>query len=528
MLISSANQGTNPSQNEHSGYRVQSENGTVLGQTIYQQRNESLTCTKNQEEGTVLCQDNTISKNSETITVASELKVFHVPGDFPTLGNAFEYLSTTKQPEPTEGYKIVLKNGNHCLGTDLGSSCSNSKHRKCDGNIVKKLIIEAESWVSTMSHGYIQGTGLSDMAIACVFDQYPDEESGLGPWDLEICGSRITVRGSKNPDFSGLECDDDLFFRTKTGTVLCHKVERASCNSIFIKGCFGTSFNKSGCPEEGEGFWIGNRTHVQMKGKRRVQTQDRLEWVGINLAADRCDPLTTGATSGSYQIRYCNTEHVIKAVGRADNLYPNVHQGTLSRGVGDNGINLYQSFLGCQSRYFGQGSAETLMGSVFSGNKIGMQLQGGSKIGGAGSSFLQCEIGCESTGSILDYAGCRIWRCNVGLSGLTAHFHSINRNVESLIQTDFPIFVQCGIALRIDDKGHGKSETIRTSENEIDLRIDGKDFPNLNSYPSGNFETKASAIYYEKHIEEKSHKNKCHKKKCHKKKCTKKKCQKEH
>ena len=35
---------------------------------------------------------------------------------------------------------------------------------------------------------------------------------------------------------------------------------------------------------------------------------------------------------------------------------------------------------------------------------------------------------------------------------------------------------------------------------------------------SGNFEDKASAIYYEEHVEEKSHKNTRHKKKCHKKK----------
>ena len=496
MLIHPANQGTNPSQ----------------------EGNDSSTLSNFQGNGTALCQDNTINSNSETITVASGLKVFRVPGDFNTLGDVFKHISTTRQPEPTEGYKIVLKKGKHRLNTDLGSGCSGSKCGKCDKNIVKNLTIESESWVSTMSHGYIQGTGLADMAISSVFDQHADEESGLGPWDLEICGSRITVRGGKNPDFGGLECGDDLFFRTKTGTVICHKVKRASGNSIFIKGHFETSQDESGCPEEGEGFWIGNRTRVEMIGNRRVQTQDRLEWVGINLAADKNDNLATGATSGSYQMRHCNTEHVIKAIGMADNLYPNVHQGTISRGVGSNGINLYQSFLGCQARYFGQGTSETLMGSVFSGNKVGMQLQGGSKIGGAGSSFLMCEIGCENTGSILDYAGCRMWRCNVGLSGLTAHFHSINRNVESLIQTDFPIFVQCGVALRMDDKGHGKSETIRTSANDVDLRIDGKDYPVLNSYSSGNFEDKASAIYYEEHVEEKSHKNTRHKKKCHKKK----------
>nr|QBK91126.1 MAG: beta-helix protein [Pithovirus LCPAC202] len=519
MLIHHTNTSSNTSSNVSSNSGLQSENGTESKYTIYSQQNGSFTSAGQQNGGIDLLNGNTIANNTKMITVASGTKVLHVPGDFPTLGDAFKYLSTTEQPEPTGGYKIVLKSGNHSLGTDLGSGCTELSNGKCVGNIVKKLTIQAESWVSTMSHGYIQGTGLSDMAITQVFNQYSDNESGLGPWDLEICGSRITVSGEKNPDFGGLVCDDDLFFRTKTGTLICHKVERASCNSIFIKGCFEIETNKSGCPEEGEGFWIGNRSRVKMRGNRRVQTQDRLEWVGINLIADESHPLTTGATSGAYQMRHCNTANIIKAVGRADNLYPNVHQGTISRGVGSNGINLYQSFLGCQSRYFGQGSAETLMGSVFSGSKIGMQLQGGSKIGGAGSSFLQCEIGCESTGSILDYAGCRLWRCDVGLSGLTAHFHSINRNVESLIETDFPIFVQCGVALRFDDKGHGKSETIRTSENDVDLRIDGKDYPKLNGYTSGNFEDKASAIYYEEHVEEKSHKEKCRKKKRSKKQC---------
>ena len=526
MLVHYSNQGKNPCPEGCSCSKCQSENKSEPRCTTSCQKDETFPPPRPQKKGSDVCHGDVTAHNVKAVTVSSGPKVFHVPGDFPTLGDTFKYLSTTDQPEPTEGYKIILKNGIHKLGTDLGSGCNQFINGKCVGNIVRNLTIEAQSWTSTMAHGYIQGTGLHDESITCVFDQHADKESGLGPWDLEICGSRITVRGAKNPDFQGLKCDDDLFFRTKTGTILCHKVEKASCNSIFVRGCFGVSTDDCGSPEEGEGFWIGNRARVKMKGSRRVQTQDRLGWVGINLAADECHPLTTGATSGAYQLRSCNTENVIKAIGRANNLYPNVHQGILSRSVGDNGINLYQSFLGSRARYFGQGSAEILLGSVFSGNEIGMQLEGGSKISGAGSSFTKCKVGCESTGSILDYAGCRIWRCDVGLSGLTAHFHSINREIESLIETDSPIFVQCEVALRIDDKGHGKNETIRTTDNDIDLRIDGKDFPNLNSYPSGNFEAKASAIYYDKHIEEKETKKKCHQNKCRKKKCQKKKCQK--
>nr|QBK90763.1 MAG: beta-helix protein [Pithovirus LCPAC201] len=506
-------------------FEKESESQCVTSSQI----NESFPPPAPQKKGADVFHGDVVAHNIKAITVASQPKIFFIPGDFPTLGDAFKFLSTTNQPEPTKGYKIVLKKGTHHVATDLGSGCSRIVNGKCVGNTVKNLTIEAQSWVSTMSHGYIQGTGLHDKAITCVFDQHADKESGLGPWDLEICGSRITVRGSKNPDFRGLECDDDLFFRTKTGTILCHKVEKASCNTIFIRGCFGVETDENGCPEEGEGFWIGNRAHVKMKGTRKVQTQNRLEWIGINLAADECHSLATGATSGAYQLRSCNTENVIKAIGKADNLYPNVHLGTISRSVGDNGINLYQSFLGYRARYFGQGSAELLLGSVFAGNEIGMQLEGGSKIGGSGSSFTKCKVGCESTGSILDYAGCRMWRCDVGLSGLTAHFHSINRGIESLIDTDFPIFVQCDIGLRIDDKGHGKNETIRTSDNNIDLRIDGKDYPNLNSYPSGNLEAKVSAIYYDEHIEEKekkSHEKKSHEKKSHKKKCGKVECRK--
>lgn len=154
---------------------------------------------------------------------------------------------------------------------------------------------------SNVGRGYVHKGAPENMGA--IFNaQFGDGEEGLGPFEIEVKGCRITVRSidcEKDPNFDSLTCDDKLtfFYKSAKGNrKTVHCIEGGNCNNIFLRNPI--KIDDCGCVQRGEGFWIHPNTTLRstLSGKkpqppttgtkitndpRLLQVQERLALRGL-------------------------------------------------------------------------------------------------------------------------------------------------------------------------------------------------------------------------------------------------------
>ena len=423
-------------------------------------------------------------------------------GTFCTIDEAMTRLSkrdeNRRETQPVNGYRVILQHGKHRLKKDYHT----------DINVLR---FEAQSWHPSMGMSYIQGAGHAQGIIADTFQQYDSKVGGLGKWELEVCGSMVTVCGSTNPDFSGLFCGDILYWLNKKGKVNCYTVSKGLCNQIWIQECFNFD-----CIEDGEGFWIGNRVQLEPEGSRLLRVQDRIEYLGItvrpagsgsSISTKAEDEETvregnrflTGADGGYVQFSHGMTNERVSFVGDFDCPQPNIHTSLNHYFPENSGYWVFQSFLGANSKCHIEGSSVSHFGSTYVASQLAAFAFDNGKFASIGSCFMKCTTGVRNWAASTNYYGTMFDSCHCAAEA-ARNGHVTSRN-QSFAGLPPPLFRFCDIAILLLDKAQGDSQTLLTQENGIDLRLDGDDFDSFSDYTSGTQGSQVSSLWFEDHFE---------------------------
>lgn len=445
-------------------------------------------------------ESNLASKKDDNPTCQPPVNIAVGPGgDFEDINDALDFLSKKDNRglnSPTNGYQLILKNGVHRLKTDHHTN-------------INILRLRSQSWHPTMGMSYIQGAGRAQEFIPQFYDQYQKNVGGLGPWKLDVCGKRVTVCGSINPDFSDLVCGDNLFWFNKKDKIICYTVDSAKCNTIWIKQCFDND-----CVTTGEGFWIGNRSTIQVVGSRKLIVQNRLEYLGLtiepagrgmnlntdpdenNLVRDG-DRLITGADAGHNQFHHGFTSNRMSFIGNYDWTSPSVHINLIHCYPSYSGNMLYQSYIGANSKAHIEGANVTHYGSTYLRNMIALYAFNNGSIGSIASCFLKCNIGSRAYSGNVNYYGSMFNGCQLGAEARTGQLAARNLALTGL---EGPLFMNCSTALKLLGQSRSDNQVISTMNNDVDLDLDGQLFSSLSDYTSGSPGAILSILYYEEHV----------------------------
>jgi hypothetical protein len=429
----------------------------------------------------------------------------YVPSDLHrNLAEALASLKSTEDGGPIGGYHIIMRHGRHDLASDFSLPVAN-------------LILEAQSYTPTMANAYFVNHGHSHDIIPDYINYYNKCIGGLGPFKLQTCGDKVTVysgndddchRKQYNPNFGSLCYGDTLHWRKRNGKICCYTIRRADCNSIWIKGCFDKCQ-----PCEGEGFWIGNRTEIRFCGGRRLQlvSGGQLEYRGLHLTISNnrryrgtsdssvtltSEQLVTGAIEGVTQFIHSHMASDLLVLGGMSNLYPCILTSFLRLTPGTSGTALYQGIINpCAQIELDQANMAYL-GALLLGTVQGITTLGSASMSFLGSSAYGNKTAAKILGGTFNYLGTafsnneKAIECDFGdIFSTTGEYHGLAP----------PAFIANELAIVLNNKSSGWSNSIVTVANTTDLTLDGTAFALLSDYISNTPGALFSTLRYLEH-----------------------------
>lgn len=431
--------------------------------------------------GQTLADPNTWPPANRSVGEGTPVRYTHiyVPGDAPNLGAA---LATMR--EDVAGYVVHLQNGTHTLNASFTRD-------------IKYLRIEGD-YAAYKGVGYINGLGQWDKAIR-YNGQYNAEIGGLAPWTVGISGNRITVTGSKNPDFSTVRNGDKLVFFHADGSFTEHTACSGCKNTVTLSESV-TLHNTDGTTrcdvEQGEGFFF--RPHVTLKtaDNTKLTVEGRLEYGGVLFKTN--PTFVTGATGG-----FTETEHSVISgnyvhVGHADWYKPNVVTCQFTVPQSSTGTFFYQSVLGERANVQMYANPPTNYSfAMFVGNAMGLYLTNFGNAATIYTDYFRNDQGALATGgSRHDIRGSRFINNSIGVTSIQNSSLTALTTLEEDSDEVAPFFASNDLAISIDLSNLSNFDTINTSGNINTLRRDGDLFVSLDDYTSGSYGGRYSALTY--------------------------------
>ncbi|MEM5804214.1 MAG: hypothetical protein QW350_05775 [Candidatus Aenigmatarchaeota archaeon] len=315
---------------------------------------------------------------------------------------------------------------------------------------------------------------------------------GQGPFILTASGSKITVQGIKDPDFSCISWQRRFvtFFK-RDGSLSQGVVTAVDKNSLVFDQIIG-----SGILPPGEGFFFNPNVTLKFQGERQsILPSNRLHIDGITLEGTH---FVLGSLGSYFNITRCITtpKSFLVIQGRFNIMRPNTFTGIVHLRSGAIGSAQGQNFVGKESSLEVDGCLGcTWTLGVFASTRLAARIYNGSNVNLHGNQFINNGIGlfCGFGSTSIIYA-CVFF---ANKWGVMCNYNSIVTNCTNNFLKSIhppPLFKQNVYALEACYNSHIIIPKACFVKNEKHAIIDGKVYVTSASIPVGIYSPKLSII----------------------------------